>query len=98
MIRPGQIASGLRRLETGGERPDRIGAGIDRHFGIEPQQLAPHIGVGLDLVVMLARIGAGDQMLATILGPAKRRLVGPASHATAISSGCKQAFVSEAAA
>ncbi len=71
-IGAGQMPAGHGALETGGERPGRIGARVDGDLGIEPQELAALIGISRDNVVMLATIGAGNQMLAAILDPAER--------------------------
>lgn len=98
MVRPRQVTAGLRRLQTGGERPDRIGAGVDGHLGIEPKQLAARISVGFDLVVMLTRIGAGNQVFAAILDPAKRRPVGLSQPRHRDFFRLQQALVSKAAA
>jgi hypothetical protein len=69
-VRTGQNARHLRGLETGGERIGRVSAGIDGRFAIDAAQAAVAIGIHRDLVVMLAAIGARDQMFAPVLDPA----------------------------
>ena len=72
IVGPRQVAAGLRGFQAGGERPDRVGAGVDQHHRVEAEQAATLIGVGGDLVVVLPRVGAGGQMFAAILDPAER--------------------------
>src|SRR5262249_763433 len=62
-------ACDLRRLEAGGKGISRIGAGIDRDLGIERQQPALGVGVSGDVVVVLAAIGVGGELLAAVLDP-----------------------------
>ena len=71
-IGPRQDAGDLRRLQAGRERIGRVGAGIDGRLAIDAAQPAVAIGIDGDLVVVLAAIGAGGQMLAAILDPAHR--------------------------
>ena len=67
-----QDGADLPRLQAGRERIGRVGAGIDGGLAIERQQLAVGVGVGGENVVMLAAIGAGDQVLAPVLEPPQR--------------------------
>jgi hypothetical protein len=71
-IRPRQDAGDLRRLKARRERIGRVSAGIDGGFAIDAPQPAVAVGIDGDLVVMLAAVRAGREMLATILGPAHR--------------------------
>ena len=66
----GQNADDLRGFEACRERIRRIGAGIDGCLAIDAAQLAVAVGIDGDLVMMLAAIGAGAQMLAPVLDPA----------------------------
>ncbi len=93
-----QDAADLRRLQAGRERVDRVGAGVDRGLGVERQQLAVLVGVGGQLVVVLARVGGGDQMLAAILDPAHRAVEMARQPAEADLLGLQQALPAEAAA
>src|SRR6185295_2744145 len=54
------------------KRIGRVSAGIDGRFAVDPAQPAVAIGIDGDLVMVLAAIGAGGEMLAAILGPAHR--------------------------
>ena len=71
-VRAGQDAGDLRRLEARRERIGRVGAGIDGRLAVDAAQPAVAIGIDGDLVMVLAAIGAGGEMLAAILDPAHR--------------------------
>src|SRR5207237_8296150 len=71
-IRSRQDAGDLRRLEARRERIGRVSAGIDGCFAVDAPQPAVTIGIDGDLVVVLAAVGAGGEMLAAVLGPAHR--------------------------
>jgi hypothetical protein len=75
-IRPRQVADRLAGLEPDRERPHRIGAAIDRDLRVERQQLAAAVGIGGHLIVVLTRVGAGDQVFAAVLQVAERPPVG----------------------
>ena len=98
IVRAGQVAAGLRRFQARGERPDRVGAGVDQDLGVQPQQAAAPVGVGGQAIVVLARVGAGDEMFAPVLDPAERRLAGQRQPGDADILGLQQALVAEAAA
>ena len=70
IVRPRQDARHLRGFQAGGERVGRIGAGIDGGFAVDTAQAAVALGIGGDAVMVLAAIGAGNEMFATILDPA----------------------------
>ena len=97
IIGAGQITAGLRRLQTGRERPDRIGANIDIDLRIQPQQPATLVGIGGDLVVMLAGIGPGRQMLAPVLDPAISTFMRHGEPGDRHLLRLQQAFIAEAA-
>ena len=73
-VRPGQQVGDLRGLEPGGDRIDRVGAGIDRADAVDRQQLAVARRVAGDGVVVLAAVGVGGEMLAHVLDPAHRMI------------------------
>ena len=70
VVRAGQDAGDLCRLQAGRERVDRIGPGIHRRFAIQGQQAARPVGVGRKLVVVLAAVGVAGQALPPVLDPA----------------------------
>src|SRR5262249_37647701 len=72
IVRSREDARDLRGFETGRERIGRIGAGIDRGFAVDSAQSPVALGIGGDAVMMLAAIGAGDEMFAPVLDPAHR--------------------------
>src|SRR5262249_60661950 len=72
LVGRGQDARRRRGLQAGGERVGRLGAGTDGGFAVDTAQPAVALGIGGDAVVVLAAIGAGNEMLATILDPAHR--------------------------
>ena len=61
-------------LAIGPLRPQSIGAGIDGDLGIDAENAAGAIGVSRELVVVVAGMGRGQQMLAAILDPAHRAI------------------------
>ena len=79
IMRAGQIAAGLRRFQARGERPDRIRAGVDQDLRVQPQQTPASVGIGGHPIVVLTCVGAGNQMLASVLDPAEWRLARRAS-------------------
>ena len=62
----------LRGFETRGERIRGIRAGIHARFAINRQQAAVLIGIAGDVVVVLAAVGVGGELLAPIFDPAHR--------------------------
>ena len=55
-------SSHLPRLQAGGERIGRVGAGVDGRLAVERQQAAVRVGVGGEDVVVLAAIGVGGEV------------------------------------
>ena len=88
----------MRRLEAGRERIGRIGTGIDNGLAVDAAQRAVAIGIAGDPVMVLAAIGAGDQMLAAVLDPAHRMAAAHRQPAEADFFGEQDALVAEAAA
>src|SRR5262249_23535900 len=72
IIGSGPAARHLRGFQASGERVGRVGAGIDGGFAVDPAQTAVALGISGDAVMVLAAIGAGNEMFATILDPAHR--------------------------
>src|SRR5262249_2832363 len=68
----GKDARQLRGFQGSGERVGRVGAGIDGGFAVDTAQTPVALGIGGDAVVVLAAIGAGNEMFAAILDPAHR--------------------------
>ena len=73
VVEAGQDRGDLARLEAGGERIGRVGAGIDACLAVERQQAAVGVGVGGQDVMVLAAVGVGGEALAAVLEPAQRR-------------------------
>ena len=90
IVEPRQDRADLPRLQAGGERIGRVGAGIDGRLAVERQQAALGVGVGGEDVVVLAAVGVGGQALAAVLEPPQRR-VRPCgvAQASATSSGSR---------
>ncbi len=71
-VRPRQGARHHPGFVIGPLRPQPVGAGIDDDLGVDPENAALPVGVGGDLVVMVAGMRRGQQMLAAVLDPAHR--------------------------
>ena len=69
VIRPGQHFCDHAGIAAGRERPNRIGADIDRDVRLEAQNLAFRGHIGFEGVDVLAGMDAGDEMLAPIFDP-----------------------------
>ena len=73
IVEAGQDRAHLSRLQAGGERIGRVGAGIDGGLAVERQQAAVGVGVGREDVVVLAAVGVGGEAFAAVLDPPERR-------------------------
>ena len=71
-IRPGQDRADLRRLEARRERIGRVGARVDDRLAVDREQPSVGVGVTGDVVVVLAAVGVGRQLLEPVLEPAHR--------------------------
>ena len=81
----------LPRLQAGGERIGRVGAGIDGGLAVERQQAAVRVGIGGEDVVVLAAVGVGGQALAPVLDPpaaARRPCAWPRRARSPPAAGC----------
>ena len=72
IVRAGQDARHLRGFQASGERIGRIGAGIDDRLAVDAAQPPVALGIDGDLVMVLAAVGVGGQVLAAVLDPANR--------------------------
>ena len=93
-----QNAGHLRRFQTSGERIGRIGAGIDDRLAVDAAQPPVALGIERDLVMVLAAVGVGGQVLASILEPANRMTAAKREPAEADFFGEQDPLVAEAAA
>ena len=64
----------LRRFHRRRDWIRGIGAGIDIADAVNGNEPTVSVGIPVDLIVMLATIGIGGEMLATILQPAHRTI------------------------
>src|SRR5207248_396766 len=69
-VRAGQGAPGHIGFLVWTLRPESVRAGIDDDLAIDPEHLALAVGIGGDLVMMVAGMSAGQQILAAVLDPA----------------------------
>src|SRR5690606_16564693 len=73
-IWPRQVADNLPWLQSDGKWPVRVRAAIDNDMRIERQQAASLIGIGGQIVIVLAAVGAGHQVFTSILDIPERSL------------------------
>jgi hypothetical protein len=98
IVWPRQVADGLAGFKRHRERPVGIGAAVDGDLGIERLEPAAFVGIAGEPVVMLARIGTGDEVLPAILDITERSAIFARQPGNAQLFGLEHAFVSEAAA
>jgi hypothetical protein len=73
-VRAGQAARRHVGLLVRALRPQPIGAGIDDNLRLDAEELAAPVGVGGQLVVLVAGMCRGQQVLVAIFQPADREI------------------------
>ena len=75
VVRPGHFRHRHQRLDAAGGREAGIGADIGDDVGFQRDQFGVLVEGALQRDVLVARMEAGDQVLAPVLGPGERALV-----------------------